>query len=105
MQLIYPVKASRQERGTNSIKWQVNGMKFGIVGPISKDRMVLSDGSIVNKLGAVAYSALALAKLLEGTNDCVVCLSHLSPDDSTEVRAFLEHPKIIMPATDSADTN
>jgi hypothetical protein len=76
-------------------------MKFGIVGPISKDRMVLPDGGIVNKLGAVAYTALALAKLLEGTDDCVVCLAHISPKDIKEVCTFLEHPNIILPVSNT----
>ncbi len=77
-------------------------MKIGIAGPISKDRMILPDGNFISRLGAVAYSALALAKLLEGTTDCVVCLSHLSPEDINEVRELLEHPNIRMPLVDTA---
>lgn len=80
-------------------------MKIGIVGPISKDRMILPEGDMESRWGAVAYSALALAKLIEGTNDRVVCLSHLSPEDIKEARALLDHPNIIVPAMDSAYTN
>jgi sugar/nucleoside kinase (ribokinase family) len=80
-------------------------MKIGIVGPISKDRMVLPDGKVINRLGAVAYSALALAKLLEGTTDCVVCLSHLSSEDIKEVRELLTHPNIKMPLLDTSYKN
>jgi hypothetical protein len=64
--------------------------------------MVLPDGEVISRLGAVAYSALALAKLLEGTTDCVVCLSHLSPEDINEVREVLEHPNIRMPILDTS---
>lgn len=80
-------------------------MKIGIVGPISQDLIVLPDGTIESRWGAVAYSALALAKLLEGTNDCVVCLSHLSPEDNKEVQEFLDHPNINVLALDSKYTN
>jgi hypothetical protein len=80
-------------------------MKIGIVGPISKDRMILPDGKVISRLGAVAYSALSLAKLLEGTSDCIVCLSHLYPEDINEARELLEHPNIIIPAIDTAYTN
>jgi len=80
-------------------------MKIGIVGPISKDRMVLTDGNVVSKLGAAAYSALVLAKLLEGTTDCVVCLSHLSPEDINEAQKLLEHPNIRMPILDTSCKN
>ncbi|MDR3562324.1 MAG: carbohydrate kinase family protein [Negativicutes bacterium] len=79
-------------------------MKIGIVGPISKDSMILPDGNVEPKWGAVAYSALAIAKLLNGSKDLVVCLSHLSPEDINEVRAFLDHPNIIIPDIDTADT-
>ncbi|WP_165866077.1 carbohydrate kinase family protein [Lucifera butyrica] len=80
-------------------------MKIGIVGPISKDLMILPDGNIKMRWGAVAYSALAFAKLFEGTNDQVICLSHLSREDSEEVRAFLAHPNISIPDVDTAYTN
>jgi hypothetical protein len=80
-------------------------MNIGIVGPISKDRMVLPDGKVINRLGTVAYSALVLAKLLEGTTDCVVCLSHLSPEDINEARELLEHPNIRMPILDTSCKN
>lgn len=83
----------------------MTGMKIGIVGPISKDRMVLPAGRIQSRWGAVAYSALALARLLEGTNDLVICLSHLSPEDAQDARAFLDHPNISVLAIDSADTS
>lgn len=69
-------------------------MKFGIVGPISKDRVVWPNGESVCKYGAVAYSAAVLAKLLEGTDDCIVCLSHVSPDDADEVARLLDHANI-----------
>ncbi len=80
-------------------------MKIGIVGPISKDRMVLPDGKVISRLGAVAYSALVLAKLLEGTTDSVVCLSHLSPEDINEARELLDHPNIRMPILDTSCKN
>lgn len=80
-------------------------MKVGIVGPVSQDRMVLPEGDTENRWGAVAYSALALAKLLEGTDDRVMCLSHLSPEDAAKARAFLDHPNIIVPAVNSAYTS
>lgn len=72
-------------------------MKFGIVGPISKDHVVWPDGEEVSGFGAVAYSATALAKLLEGTDDSVVCLSHISPADAAEVKQLLDHPNISLP--------
>lgn len=77
-------------------------MKVGIVGPISKDLMVFPEGGTESRWGAVAYSALALAKLFEGTRDRVVCLSHLSSEDAEAARAFLDHPNICVPAIDSA---
>lgn len=80
-------------------------MKVGIVGPISRDRMVSPDGKVVSKLGAVAYTVSALAKLLEGTTDCVVCLSHLSPEDINEARELLKHPNITMPFLDTSYNN
>jgi len=76
-------------------------MKIGIVGPISKDRM---DDDLGSRWGAVAYSALSLANLLKGTNDHVVCLTHLSPEDVKEALAYLDHPNIIIPAINSANT-
>lgn len=76
-------------------------MKIGIVGPISKDEVIMPDGSLVQRWGAVAYSALVLAKLLEGTGDLVVCLSHLSAEDTKDARDFLRHPNIIIPAVDT----
>jgi len=89
----------------NRLYWQVKGMNIGIVGPISKDRLILPDGKIVSRLGAVAYSALVLAKLLEGTDDSVVCLSHLAAEDIEEARALLDHPNIKMLAIDTAVTS
>lgn len=69
-------------------------MRFGIVGPISKDRVSWPNGDTVYKFGAVAYSVIALAKLLEGTKDDIVCLSHVSSDDMVELQEFLNHPNI-----------
>jgi len=46
------------------------------------------------RYGAVAYSASAMAKLLEGTSDQVICLSHLAADDREAVSALLDHPNI-----------
>lgn len=69
-------------------------MKFGIVGPISKDRVVWPNGETVCKYGAVAYSAAVLAKLLEGTEDYIICLSHISPDDAGEVTKLLDYTSI-----------
>lgn len=80
-------------------------MKIGIVGPISKDRLFLPEGGMENRWGAVAYSALVLAKLLEGTNDRVACLSHLSPEDDKGAREFLDHPNIVVLPPDSAYTD
>lgn len=80
-------------------------VKIGIVGPISKDKMVSPDGKVISRLGAVAYSALVLAKLLEGTTDSVVCLSHLSPEVIDEARELLDHPNIRMPVLDTSCKN
>jgi hypothetical protein len=71
-------------------------MKVGVVGPISKDHIVLPTGTKVEKYGAVAYSVLALAKLLEDTADQVVCLSHISMRDVPIVYALLDHPNVLM---------
>ncbi|SFL74709.1 hypothetical protein SAMN04490355_101626 [Pelosinus propionicus DSM 13327] len=67
--------------------------------------MVSPDGKVVSKLGAVAYTVSALAKLLEGTTDGVVCLSHLSPEDINEARELLNHPNITMPILDTSCKN
>jgi len=69
-------------------------MKFAIIGPISKDRVILPTGEQMEKYGAAAYTTCALAKLLEGTPDRVICLSHLSPADMAAVSALLTHPGI-----------
>lgn len=71
-------------------------MRFGIVGPISKDRVLWQNGDTVCKFGAVTYSVIALAKLLEGTKDDIVCLSHVSPDDMGQIQQFFKHPNIIL---------
>lgn len=71
-------------------------MKVGVVGPISKDHIILSTGKSLEKYGAVAYSVLALAKLLEDTADQVVCLSHISMKDAPDVYALLDHPNILL---------
>lgn len=69
-------------------------MKVGIVGPISKDTVIWPNGAAMAKFGSVVYSAVALAKLFEGSPDEVVCLSHVSPDDAVEVNRLLAHPNI-----------
>ena len=72
----------------------VTYMTFGIVGPISKDHITLATGEKLEKYGAVAYSASALAKLLEGTQERIICLSHLAKADVEEVSQILSHPNI-----------
>lgn len=69
-------------------------MRFGIAGPISKDHIILPIGEKMEKYGAVAYSASAMAKLLEGSTDQVSCLSHLSAADFEAVSTLLRHPNI-----------
>ncbi len=73
-------------------------MKFGIVGPMSKDWVILPNGTRSQKFGAVIYTALALAKLIEGTDHKVVCLSHISAADSAEIFRLLKHPNINLAA-------
>ncbi len=77
-------------------------MKFGIVGPISRDRILLATGETVQKYGAIAYPALALAKLLEGTADEVVCLSHVAAEDVAAVTQLLQHPNIRLAVSDGS---
>jgi len=80
-------------------------MKVGVVGPISKDRVVWPNGETICKFGAVAYTVRVLAKLMEGTNDSIMCLSHVSPEDILKVEKFLNHPNInIMGINDSNKT-
>ncbi|HEY3424807.1 MAG TPA: PfkB family carbohydrate kinase [Negativicutes bacterium] len=69
-------------------------MKFGIVGPISKDHVVLPSGTKVDKYGAIAYSTLALAKLVEDTPDQIICLSHVARADFDAIEKLLRHPNI-----------
>ncbi|MCL2336926.1 MAG: carbohydrate kinase family protein [Firmicutes bacterium] len=69
-------------------------MLFGIMGPISKDQITLDTGEQITKYGAVAYSVSALAKLLEGTEDRVVCLSHISKTNADEIISLLTHPNV-----------
>ncbi len=69
-------------------------MKFGIAGPISKDHIILPTGKRVEKYGALFYSASAMAKLLEGSADEAICLSHLSITDFEAVHSLLRHPNI-----------
>lgn len=71
-------------------------MQVGVVGPISKDHIVLTMGNSIDKYGAVAYSVLALAKLLEDTADQVVCLSHISMKDTPHINALLDHPNVLL---------
>lgn len=80
-------------------------MKVGIVGPISKDRVVWPNGEIACKFGAVTYPVQILAKLLEETKDSIMCLSHVSPEDIVEVEEILNHPNInIVGVNDSNKT-
>ncbi|HUW65743.1 MAG TPA: carbohydrate kinase family protein [Spirochaetia bacterium] len=51
-------------------------------------------GERLEKYGAVAYTASAMAKLLEGSRDEVICLSHLSAADYQAVAVLLRHPNI-----------
>lgn len=69
-------------------------MKYGIVGPIAKDYIVLPNGERLEKYGALVYSAHALARLLEGTKDQITCLSHLSQTDFENISSLLQHPNI-----------
>lgn len=69
-------------------------MKIGIVGPISKDTVIWPNGEVLSKFGAVVYSAIALAKLFEGSSDEVVCVSHVSLNDLEEIKELLAHPNI-----------
>lgn len=69
-------------------------MKFGIVGPTSKDNIKWPDGENISKFGAVLYTATALAKLIQGSADEVICLSHVSRSDLDEVRKLLDYPNI-----------
>lgn len=69
-------------------------MKFGIVGPISKDKINWPNGAALSKFGAVVYTATALAKLIQGSPDEVICLAHISLNDLAEVRKLLDHPQI-----------
>ena len=69
-------------------------MKFGIAGPVSKDHIVLPSGERLEKYGAVAYTAGAMARLLEGGRDEVLCVSHVSPGDFPGVAALLNHPNV-----------
>lgn len=71
-------------------------MKVGVVGPISKDHIVLPTGEKIEKYGAVAYSVLALAKLLEDTDDQVICVSHISMNDAPDISALLDHPNVLL---------
>ncbi|OAT80714.1 hypothetical protein A6M21_12695 [Desulfotomaculum copahuensis] len=48
----------------------------------------------MEKYGAAAYTTYALAKLLEGSQDQVLCLSHLSPADLETTSSLLAHPNI-----------
>ncbi|WP_378954515.1 carbohydrate kinase family protein [Pelosinus sp. sgz500959] len=79
-------------------------MKFGIVGPISKDRIVWPNGEILCKFGAIHYTAQVLAKLVEGTEDVVICLSHVSSEDRLQVKEFLNHPNINMVGINISNT-
>ncbi len=73
-------------------------MKFGIVGPVSKDIVVFPNGKITRKFGAVAYTVSALAKLLEGTDSEIICLSHIDAEDYNDVVKLLRHPNVSFPA-------
>ena len=69
-------------------------MKFGIAGPVSKDHLILPSGKILTQFGGIAYPALALAELIGGQPDLVVCLSHVSASDAAKVQELFCHPKI-----------
>ncbi|WP_371377455.1 carbohydrate kinase family protein [Sporomusa aerivorans] len=69
-------------------------MKFGVIGPISKDTIKWPNGETIAKFGATVYTAIALAKLIQESSDEVVCLSHISLNDLAEVRNLLSHPNI-----------
>lgn len=69
-------------------------MRFGIVGPISKDTINRAPGETTSKFGAVAYSATVLAKLLESAEDDILCLSHVVATDREAVLALLDFPNI-----------
>lgn len=59
-------------------------------------------GAKSERYGAVAYSASAMGKLLEGTSDQVICLSHLAVGDRGTVMDLLKHPNIILVGLDKA---
>jgi len=69
-------------------------MKFGVVGPISKDNIKWPNGETISKFGAIVYTATALAKLIQGSSDEIVCLSQMSLSDLDEVVELLNHPNI-----------
>lgn len=69
-------------------------MKIGVVGPIAKDTITWPNGETVTKFGSIVYTASVIAKLAEGTEDEVVCLTHLSLQDAATVSALLKHPNL-----------
>lgn len=64
------------------------------------DYIILPTGEKSERYGAVAYSASAMAKLLEGTSDQVICLSHLAAADFEAVSTLLGHPNINLSGLD-----
>lgn len=80
-------------------------MKFGVVGPISKDKIKWPNGDTVSKFGAAVYTASVLAKLTEGTSDEIVCLSHVSSRDFDAVNKLFDHPNITLVCVSDLDYN
>lgn len=69
-------------------------IRFGIVGPVSKDHIVLPTGEKLEKYGALVYVAAAMARLMEPSHDEIMCVSHVSPADFEAVSVLLRHPNI-----------
>lgn len=79
-------------------------MRVGIVGPISKDKVAWQNGEIISKFGSVVYTATVLAKLFEGSEDEVICLSHISINNAEDVTRHLNHPNIKLACNADAKT-
>jgi len=80
-------------------------MRIGIVGPISKDQIHLQTGAVSCHYGAAAYSATVLAKLLEGKDHHISCLTHLSPSSVAPVYELFRHMNISLTTTNSSDVS
>jgi hypothetical protein len=81
---------------------QADKMKVGIVGPISKDRIIWPNGEAAVKFGSVVYSATVLAKLFETSPDEVVCITHMNSSDAATITGLLAHPNIRLGGSGSA---